>query len=198
MSDTLSDWVWETRYRQQGEREILDSWKRVARALASVEQDPAGHYPRFLSLLNDFRFLPGGRILAGAGTGRDVTLFNCFVMGDIEDSLDGIFQALRESALTMQMGGGIGLDFSTLRPAGMRTRRVGVIASGPVSFMHVWDAMCATLVSSGNRREAMRPTSASATKTTTVVTGRCSAISVCFIVPAGPGFRQPVPTACDP
>ena len=158
MSDTLSDWVWETRYRQQGEREILDSWKRVARALASVEQDPAGHYPRFLSLLNDFRFLPGGRILAGAGTGRDVTLFNCFVMGDIEDSLDGIFQALRESALTMQMGGGIGLDFSTLRPAGMRTRRVGVIASGPVSFMHVWDAMCATLVSSGNRRGAMMAT----------------------------------------
>ncbi|MGD9356602.1 MAG: adenosylcobalamin-dependent ribonucleoside-diphosphate reductase, partial [Chromatiales bacterium] len=113
---------------------------------------------RFLATLDDYRFLPGGRILAGAGSGRDVTLFNCFVMGVIEDSLDGIFTALRESALTMQMGGGIGLDFSTLRPAGMRTKRVGAIASGPVSFMHVWDAMCATLVSSGNRRGAMMAT----------------------------------------
>jgi ribonucleoside-diphosphate reductase alpha chain len=158
MSDTISRRVWETRYRQEGERTIMDSWKRVARALASVESDPDLYAQRFLATLDDYRFLPGGRILAGAGSGRDVTLFNCFVMGVIEDSLDGIFTALRESALTMQMGGGIGLDFSTLRPAGMRTKRVGAIASGPVSFMHVWDAMCATLVSSGNRRGAMMAT----------------------------------------
>ncbi|MGD8266483.1 MAG: ribonucleoside-diphosphate reductase, adenosylcobalamin-dependent, partial [Chromatiales bacterium] len=158
MSDTISRRVWETRYRQEGERTIMDSWKRVARALASVESDPDLYAQRFLATLDDYRFLPGGRILAGAGSGRDVTLFNCFVMGVIDDSLDGIFTALRESALTMQMGGGIGLDFSTLRPAGMRTKRVGAIASGPVSFMHVWDAMCATLVSSGNRRGAMMAT----------------------------------------
>jgi ribonucleoside-diphosphate reductase alpha chain len=158
MSDTLSQWVWRTRYRLQGERTIRDSWRRVAEALASVEQAPAEQAPRFLSILTDYAFLPGGRILAGAGSGREVTLFNCFVMGLVEDSLDGIFRALRESALTMQMGGGIGLDFSTLRPAGVRTKRVGVIASGPVSFMHVWDAMCATLVSSGNRRGAMMAT----------------------------------------
>jgi ribonucleoside-diphosphate reductase alpha chain len=158
MSDAISRWVWETRYRLKGERAITDSWKRVARAIASVESDPESSYRVFLDILQDYRFLPGGRILAGAGSGRDVTLFNCFVMGLIEDSLDGIFSALRESALTMQMGGGIGLDFSTLRPAGVRTKRVGVIASGPVSFMHVWDAMCATLVSSGNRRGAMMAT----------------------------------------
>ncbi len=158
MSDAISRWVWETRYRHKDERAVSDSWERVAQALASVESDPGFYAERFLAILDDFRFLPGGRILAGAGTGRDVTLFNCFVMGLIEDSLDGIFTALRESALTMQMGGGIGLDFSTLRPAGVRTKRVGVIASGPVSFMHVWDAMCATLVSSGNRRGAMMAT----------------------------------------
>lgn len=158
MSDAISSKVWETRYRQEGERTITDSWMRVARALASAESDPDLYAQRFLAILDDYRFLPGGRILAGAGSGRDVTLFNCFVMGVIEDSLDGIFTALRESALTMQMGGGIGLDFSTLRPAGMRTKRVGAIASGPVSFMHVWDAMCATLVSSGNRRGAMMAT----------------------------------------
>ncbi|MEJ2316308.1 MAG: adenosylcobalamin-dependent ribonucleoside-diphosphate reductase [Gammaproteobacteria bacterium] len=158
MSDTISRWVWETRYRHSDERSITDSWERVAYALASVESESELYAQRFLAILDDFRFLPGGRILAGAGSGRDVTLFNCFVMGLIEDSLDGIFTALRESALTMQMGGGIGLDFSTLRPAGVRTRRVGVIASGPVSFMHVWDAMCATLVSSGNRRGAMMAT----------------------------------------
>ncbi|MDX1345144.1 MAG: adenosylcobalamin-dependent ribonucleoside-diphosphate reductase [Sedimenticolaceae bacterium] len=158
MSDDISRWVWETRYRHKDEGSITDSWKRVAQALASVESDPERYTRRFLAILDDFRFLPGGRILAGAGTGRDVTLFNCFAMGLIEDSLDGIFTALRESALTMQMGGGIGLDFSTLRPAGVRTKRVGVIASGPVSFMHVWDAMCASLVSSGNRRGAMMAT----------------------------------------
>ena len=158
MNDAISRWVWETRYRHKDEESITASWTRVARALASVESDPDEHYQRFMSILEDYRFLPGGRILAGAGTGRDVTLFNCFVMGLIEDSLEGIFTALRESALTMQMGGGIGLDFSTLRPAGVRTKRVGVIASGPVSFMHVWDAMCATLVSSGNRRGAMMAT----------------------------------------
>ncbi|MGD9255906.1 MAG: adenosylcobalamin-dependent ribonucleoside-diphosphate reductase, partial [Chromatiales bacterium] len=158
MSDTISRRVWETRYRQEGERTIMDSWMRVAGALASIESAPDVYAQRFLAILDDYRFLPGGRILAGAGSGRDVTLFNCFVMGVIDDSLDGIFTALRESALTMQMGGGIGLDFSTLRPAGMRTKRVGAIASGPVSFMHVWDAMCATLVSSGNRRGAMMAT----------------------------------------
>jgi len=158
MSDAISRWVWETRYRHGDEHAITDSWDRVAQALASVEPDPKAYTQRFLEILDDFRFLPGGRILAGAGSGRDVTLFNCFVMGLIEDSLDGIFRALRDSALTMQMGGGIGLDFSTLRPSGVRTRRVGVIASGPVSFMRVWDAMCATLVSSGNRRGAMMAT----------------------------------------
>jgi len=112
----------------------------------------------FYQLLRNFRFLPGGRIMAGAGTGRRVTLFNCFVMGRIEDSMEGIFAALREGALTMQQGGGVGYDFSTLRPAGSRAWSVGGVASGPVSFMRIWDSMCATLLSTGARRGAMMAT----------------------------------------
>ena len=104
------------------------------------------------------KFLPAGRILAGAGTGRSVTLFNCFVMGTIPDSMDGIFSALREAALTLQQGGGIGYDFSTLRPKGAPVAGVGADASGPVSFMEVWDAMCRTIMSAGSRRGAMMAT----------------------------------------
>ena len=156
--------VWRTRYRfapasGAPEPDIDATWSRVARALAAAEpRDRAAWERRFADALADFRFLPGGRILAGAGTGRRVTLFNCFVMGPIEDSLDGIFSALREGALTMQQGGGIGMDFSTLRPAGASADEAGTVASGPVSFMHVWDAMCATVQSTGARRGAMMAT----------------------------------------
>jgi ribonucleoside-diphosphate reductase alpha chain len=87
-----------------------------------------------------------------------VTLFNCFVMGPVADDMAGIFEALKEGALTMQQGGGVGYDFSTLRPAGLRGHRVGGIASGPVSFMRVWDSMCATVLSSSARRGAMMGT----------------------------------------
>ncbi len=153
--------IWETKYRWHGEhgngdRRPDDTWRRVARALAAVEpRDRSAWEERFYHSLAQLRFLPGGRILAGAGTGRRVTLFNCFVMGLIEDSMDGIFEALKEGALTMQQGGGVGYDFSTLRPAGSRARRGGTIASGPVSFMRIWDSMCETLISTGNRRGAM-------------------------------------------
>ena len=150
--------IWESRYRQPGERDLETSRVRVARALAAVEARPADWEPRFLEALRAFRFLPGGRILAGAGTERQVTLFNCFVMGTIEDSVDGIFDALKEGALTMQQGGGVGYDFSTLRPAGTPARHSGTIASGPVSFMRIWDAMCATILSTGARRGAMMAT----------------------------------------
>ena len=108
--------------------------------------------------MDDFQFLPAGRILAGAGTGRNVTLFNCFVMGAIPDDMGGIFAHLREAALTMQQGGGIGYDFSTLRPKGAPVKGVGADASGPLSFMDVWDAMCRTIMSAGYRRGAMMAT----------------------------------------
>ena len=140
------------------DKSIEDTWHRVASALAEIEADASFWEAQFLRILRDFRFLPGGRILAGAGTGRTVTLFNCFVMGHISDTIDAIFDALKEGAMTMQAGGGIGYDFSTLRPAGTRARRTGNIASGPVSFMRIWDASCATLLSMGARRGAMMAT----------------------------------------
>jgi ribonucleoside-diphosphate reductase alpha chain len=160
----VSRLVWDTRYRYRDASTIYDkdvaaTWRRVARAVAAAEgQAQDSREEAFYELLRDFRFLPGGRIMAGAGTGRRVTLFNCFVMGSIEDSMEGIFSALREGALTMQQGGGVGYDFSTLRPSGCRARAVGGIASGPVSFMRIWDSMCATLMSTGARRGAMMAT----------------------------------------
>ncbi len=160
----VSRHIWETRYRYRDgavihDRTVDDTWRRVARAVAAVEtRDRIAWENRFHSILQGFRFLPGGRILAGAGTPFRVTLFNCFVMGLIEDSMDGIFEALKEGALTMQQGGGVGYDFSTLRPAGTPARGVGAIASGPVSFLRVWDSMCATVLSTGARRGAMMAT----------------------------------------
>ncbi|HEB80621.1 MAG TPA: adenosylcobalamin-dependent ribonucleoside-diphosphate reductase [Chromatiales bacterium] len=159
----ISRHIWDLKYRYRppggdAEPEVTATWRRVARAVASVEAGPARWAERFYEILAGFRFLPGGRIQAGAGTGRRVTLFNCFVMGVIEDSLDGIFDALKEGALTLQQGGGVGYDFSTLRPRGVRARATGAIASGPVSFMRIWDAACATLLSTGARRGAMMAT----------------------------------------
>ena len=160
----VSRLVWDTRYRYRDASTVHDkdvdaTWHRVARAVAAAEtQAQAGREAAFYKLLRNFRFLPGGRIVAGTGTGRRVTLFNCFVMGCIEDSMEGIFTALREGALTMQQGGGVGYDFSTLRPAGSRAWTVGGSASGPVSFMQIWDSMCATLLSTGTRRGAMMAT----------------------------------------
>lgn len=139
---------------------VEDTWARVALAAADAEEPGKRKFwtAQFRDALADFRFLPAGRILAGAGTGRAVTLFNCFVMGDIPDDLSGIFAHLREAALTMQQGGGIGYDFSSLRPKGAAVHGVGADASGPVSFMDVWDAMCRTIMSAGARRGAMMGT----------------------------------------
>ena len=160
----IAEQIWDMKYRfKTPEGEPIDAdveatWSRVARALAAQEADPEAWGPRFEAALRDFRFLPAGRILAGAGTGRSVTLFNCFVMGTIPDDLGGIFEALKEAALTMQQGGGIGYDFSTIRPKGASVAGVGADASGPLSFMDVWDSMCRTIMSAGARRGAMMAT----------------------------------------
>lgn len=158
----ISHTIWEMKYRwsEGNEKSLSETLARVARAAASQEE-PArrGHWQQvFGDLLADLRFLPAGRILAGAGTGRAVTLFNCFVMGTIEDSTAGIFTALKEAAQTLQQGGGIGHDFSTLRPRGALVHGTGAEASGPVSFMEVWDAMCRTIMAAGARRGAMMAT----------------------------------------
>lgn len=161
---TISQQIWDMKYRFKkpgGEildKTIEDTWRRVAHALAQPEADAAAWENRFYEALEDFKFLPAGRIVAGAGTARNVTLFNCFVMGTVPDDMTGIFEHLKEAALTMQQGGGIGYDFSTLRPKGALVRGVGADASGPLSFMDVWDAMCRTIMSAGSRRGAMMAT----------------------------------------
>ena len=160
----ISREIWESKYRFKQpdgtpiDLTIEDSWRRTARAVAAIEEDPKHWEAKFYSALEGFKFLPGGRILAGAGTERRVTLFNCFAMGTIQDSLDAIFSHVRESALTMQQGGGIGSDFSTLRPKGALVKRVASDASGPLSFMDVSNTMCQTISSAGNRRGAMMAT----------------------------------------
>ena len=156
----IAQHIWETKYRLLADGVLEDSvertWRRVAHTLASVEgRDAAAWEERFYGVLEAFHFLPGGRILAGAGSGRRVTLLNCFVMGVIDDDMESIFERLKEGALTMQAGGGTGYDFSNLRPRDSVARATGRIASGPVSFMRIWDAMCATVMSTGARRGAM-------------------------------------------
>ncbi len=161
----ISQQIWDAKYRftppgGRAEGAIEETWARVARAAASIEPERSrkAWEQRFFDALTDFAFIPAGRILSGAGAGRDVTLFNCFVMGEIGDDMGSIFANVREAALTLQQGGGIGHDFSTLRPKGAHVRGVGADASGPVSFMDVWDAMCRTIMSAGARRGAMMGT----------------------------------------
>jgi ribonucleoside-diphosphate reductase alpha chain len=158
---TISQQIWDMKYRlktangEAVDKSIADTWRRVARALAVQEQESAHWEQRFFEAMDDFRFLPAGRIFSGAGANRSVTLFNCFVMGNIPDDMASIFDNLKEAALTMQQGGGIGYDFSTLRPKGAPVKGVGADASGPLSFMDVWDSMCRTIMSAGSRRGAM-------------------------------------------
>ena len=162
----ISQRIWDAKYRLETaagvpvDHTLADTWQRVAGAIAAAEPEAGRERWTgvFAGAMADLAFLPAGRILAGAGSGRAVTLFNCFVMGRIEDDLSSIFANVQEAALTMQQGGGIGHDFSTLRPKGAPVRSIGADASGPVSFMDVWDAMCRTVMSAGARRGAMMGT----------------------------------------
>ncbi len=160
----IAEQIWDMKYRFKEadgtplDGTVEDTWRRIARALAVVEKDADHWENEFYGALEDFKFLPAGRITAGAGTARKVTLFNCFVMGSIPDSMGGIFDMLKEAALTMQQGGGIGYDFSTIRPKGALVTGVAADASGPLSFMDVWDSMCRTIMSAGSRRGAMMAT----------------------------------------
>lgn len=162
LRESVSQTVWDIKYRYRRGSQIIDqqvedTWRRVAKTIASAEKKPlrAQYEKSFYQILENFQFLPGGRILAGAGTKHKVTLFNCFVMNIAEDSLKGIFTALEEGALTLQQGGGVGYDFSVLRPNGSLAKKTGLTASGPVSFMRIWDTTCSILLSTGARRGAM-------------------------------------------
>jgi ribonucleoside-diphosphate reductase alpha chain len=163
-TEPIAEHVWQVRYRlsedgHSREPDIQHTWERVALALSAPELHHRAIWrQRFSAILADGRFLPGGRILASAGTARRQTLFNCFVSGTIHDSLDSIFSLLGETMITMQEGGGVGCDFSLLRPAGMRAASTGNTASGPVSFMQIWDQACRTLASHAARGGAMMAT----------------------------------------
>ena len=164
--DPISQEIWNMKYRFKDaddtahDQDLAGTWWRVASAVAAAEAPEAREKwaATFFEILSGFKFLPAGRILAGAGTGRSVTMFNCFVMGELDDSMLGIFDGLKEAALTLQQGGGIGHDFSTLRPKSAPVKGVGADASGPLSFMDVWDSMCRTIMSAGARRGAMMGT----------------------------------------
>lgn len=154
----ISHEIWDMKYRLKEfdgtpiDQTMDDTWLRVAKALAAAEDGVINqtHWEKqFYGIMVSREFSPAGRIISGAGTGRAVTLANCYTMGTIPDSMDGIFSHLKEAALTMQQGGGIGYDFSTIRPMGSEVKGVAADASGPLSFMDVWDSMCRTIMSAG-------------------------------------------------
>ena len=142
-------WADEVKYRQEGE-----TFKQKCARVASALTDDKEHYNNFNDILKDQRFLPGGRVQSAAGSYRQVTAFNCFVMQKVPDDLMGIMNVATEAAKTMQLGGGVGYDFSGVRPRGSRIKTLGSQASGPVSFMGIMDAVCKTIASAGHRRGA--------------------------------------------
>jgi ribonucleoside-diphosphate reductase alpha chain len=147
------------KYAKGEEKTVEAVRRRVARALAATEKDPARWEPVFLEALES-GFIPGGRVNSAAGTGLAATLINCFVqpVGDsVSETVDGrpgIYVALMEAAETMRRGGGVGYDFSAIRPKGARVRGTESTASGPLSYMRVFDRSCETVESAGSRRGA--------------------------------------------
>ena len=137
------------KYRRQEE-----SFREMANRISSALADNPNHYHEFRQSLLDQSFLPAGRVQQAMGSPRHVTGLNCFVSQTIDDSLDGIMDTARNAARTMKMGGGIGYDFSTLRPRHSWISTQEAPASGAVSFMDIFDATCGTIQSAGNRRGA--------------------------------------------
>lgn len=142
-------WADEQKYRQEGET-YNQKIARVAGALTEGK----GHYEAFKDITKTQRFLPAGRVQSSVGSYRRTTAFNCFVMSKVPDDLMGIMAVATEAAKTMQLGGGVGYDFSDIRPKGARIKSLGSQASGPVSFMGIFDAVCKTIASAGHRRGA--------------------------------------------
>ena len=132
-----------------------ESFEEAINRQAGVMSDDEEHRRAYKEITMDMRFLAAGRVQSAMGSPRDVTALNCFVSGTIEDSMDSIMQRASEAAETMRRGGGIGYDFSLIRPRGDRIVSLDSSASGPVSFMHIFDAVCRTIVSAGHRRGAM-------------------------------------------
>lgn len=148
----ISKLIWEKKYKTSTENSIEETFTRVARAIGDSDEQKK----RFVDVMCSFRFIPGGRILAYAGRGNPkATLSNCYVMRDVDDSMDGIMESLKDCALTMKAGGGIGLNFSRLRPRGSYITGTDSRSSGPVSFMQMWNSMSRTIAGVGHRKGAM-------------------------------------------
>jgi ribonucleoside-diphosphate reductase alpha chain len=145
----ISEEIHAMKYRSKGET-FKDAMTRVAGAL----QDDGPHFNEFREILYDMRFMPAGRVQSAMGAPRRVAPYNCFVSMTIPDSMEGIMLAAQEAAKTMQLGGGIGYDFSTLRPSGALIKGLDSRSSGPLSFMGIFDAVCKTISSAGHRRGA--------------------------------------------
>ena len=149
MTLPISEEIDATKYRQTGE----DFYSKVVRIAESLKDTP-DHFENFKDALRHLRFLPAGRVQNAMGAARQTTAYNCFVSGTIEDSMDSIMGRATDAAETMRRGGGIGYDFSRLRPRGDRIKSLDSRASGAVSFMQIYDAVCQTIASSGHRRGA--------------------------------------------
>lgn len=145
----ISEEIHAMKYRGKNET-FKEAMTRVADAL----KDDTWHYLNLRRILLEQKFLPAGRIQSAMGAPRIVTPYNCFVSNTIDDSMDGIAKASWEAAKTMQLGGGIGYDFSTLRPRGAHIASLDSKSSGPISFMGIFDAWCKTIASAGHRRGA--------------------------------------------
>jgi len=145
----VSEQIHQEKYRSEGET-FHEAMTRVAEAL----KDDEIHFEQFRNILDNQRFLPAGRVQSAMGAPRTVTPYNCFVSRTIEDSMEGIMDAAKEAAKTMQLGGGIGYDFSTLRPHGALIKSLDSRSSGPLSFMAIFDSVCHTIASAGHRRGA--------------------------------------------
>ena len=146
---SISEEISQMKYRSKGES-FKEAMIRVADALKDNEE----HYNQFKEILLNQRFLPAGRVQAAMGAPREVTAYNCFVSGTLEDSMDSIMDKAAEAAQTMRLGGGIGYDFSSLRPRGDHIASLDSRSSGPISFMGIFDAICKTIASAGHRRGA--------------------------------------------
>ncbi|MEP2639573.1 adenosylcobalamin-dependent ribonucleoside-diphosphate reductase [Roseobacter sp.] len=160
----ISEQIWRAKYQYTTngvprDASVADTWLRVANSLALPEKtaDRRNMSAAFYDAMDGFKVLPAGRILAGSGTERNVTLSNTFVMRAIPDSIEGIMDTAKDAALTMQMGGGIGFDMSTLRPKGTLVRGLDCPAAGPVAAMDIFDTVCGMLVT-GMGRGAMMAT----------------------------------------
>ena len=145
----ISQEIHAMKYRSKGE-----SFKEAMTRVADTLKDNEEHYRQFREILLNQRFLPAGRVQAAMGAPREVTAFNCFVSGTLEDSMDSIMDKAAEAAQTMRLGGGIGYDFSSLRPRGDHIASLDSRSSGPISFMGIFDAICKTIASAGHRRGA--------------------------------------------